>query len=155
MIDYKELQQYVNEHIPIVNALKFKIQGITQKEVKVQAPYLYHINHRNSVFGGSISSLLILAAWARVKCIMEEIDPRAIIVIQDSQVEYLKPVLEDFTAESKDLSLDLNKIQRMYQRFGKARLNIGAEIHVESKREILASFEGRFVVINPQNKTQD
>lgn len=147
-MDREYLQLYIDEHIPIVKAMKFTISEIYGKNIVIEAPYQDHINHRNSVFGGSISALLTLAGWAKVRIIMEEIDSTATIVIQESNVKFLKPVLSDFAATTEmDENIDLAKFEKMYRKFGKARINIPVYLKEKNKKEVLAEFQGTFVIV--------
>lgn len=146
-MDKENLQKYVEEHIPIVKKMNFKIEKLDKEGISVKALYSEHINHRNSVFGGSISSLMTTSAWGWVKYIMEEIDEKSTIVIQESQVKYLKPVLSDFTASTNLENFNFERNKRMYEKFGKTRINVFVDLKEKGKDEVLASFKGIFVIL--------
>lgn len=149
----KDLQEYIEQHIPITKSLNFEIKEIQNANVKIACFYKDHINHKNSVFGGSISSLMTLTGWAKVKIIMESIDSRAEIVIQEGNSKFLKPVLNDFEAIS--ISIDekvLEKCTKMYKKFGRSRIKIKIILKEIGKEEILSEFEGLYVVINKKTK---
>ena len=148
MMDKEYLQDYIEEHIPIVKEMDFSIVEINGNEVMVEGPYEKHINHRNSIFGGSISSLLILAGWTKMKLMMEKIDNNTSIVIQESNVKYLRPVLGDFVAITKiSEEVDMLKTEKIYKKFGKVRVNIEVFLKEKGKEEILAEFVGSFVAL--------
>lgn len=143
-----DLQNYIETNIPIIKSLKFSISEINGNNIVVEAPFKEHINHTNSAFGGSISSLMTLAGWAKAKVIMESIDNKATIVIQESNVKFIKPVLDDFIAytDTEDIT-DMVKFENMYKKHGKTRINIKVFLKEKNKNNILASFEGMFVII--------
>ena len=102
-----EVEQYINEHIPIVQKHNFRITDDTSPFIKVSGKLDDHINHRNSVFGGSISTALIVASWASVRTILLTRGiPAGIIVIQSEHVEFTKPLIADFYAELRPVSED-------------------------------------------------
>lgn len=143
-----ELQTYIEEHIPIIKKMNFNILEL-EPEVKIIGLYDEHINHRNSVFGGSIASLLTLAGWAKMKNLMDNYDDKATIVIQNSEIKYLKPVLTDFIAETIQVDEKiLIKSLNMFKKKNKMRLDLKVVLKELNKGEVLAEFIGRFVVVN-------
>ncbi|MEI6856938.1 YiiD C-terminal domain-containing protein [Psychrilyobacter sp.] len=93
-----ELQKYIIERIPIVKEMDFIIKKIEDNQVIVSGEHKKHTNHTNSVFGGSISSILTLAGWSRVKILLENIDPSAVILVKTSNINFIKPVIKDYIA---------------------------------------------------------
>lgn len=147
------LQEYIEKNIPISRTLNFEIKEINNKNISIGCLYKDHINHKKSVFGGSISSMMTLTGWAKVKILMEDIDPKAEIVIQDSHVKFLKPVLSDFVAYSYDIkSEDMEKYIKIYNKFGRSRIKINISLREESNNDILAEFEGLFVAVKKSDK---
>lgn len=144
----QELQRYIYDHIPIIAANHFMIERITTDQVFVRGSYREHINHRDSVFGGSISTIMTLAAWSRVRLIMEDIDPGAVIVIQNSHVDFLAPVLADFTAVNRVLDGDeLSRLRASLERFGKGRVSVSVDVRDDNSETVLAQFRGDFVIV--------
>jgi thioesterase domain-containing protein len=143
-----DLQGYVDTHIPIVKANRLTIVEASPKRVVVVARLADHVNHRDSAFGGSLSTALILAAWARVRLWTDEFDPSAVIVIAEQNVRFTLPVLEDFEARSRELSAEvLSRARGHLSRFGRARFRVDAEIVHRSDSTIRAEFGGEFVVV--------
>jgi thioesterase domain-containing protein len=144
-----ELQQYVDEHIPIVKANGFTILEARPDRVSVGGTLADHVNHRNSAFGGSLSTALILAAWARVRQWTDTFDPSAVIVIAEQRVAFGLPVLADFEAYSLPLADDLlARAWTMLGRFGKARFTVEAAVVHRGDTEMRARFSGVFVVVS-------
>lgn len=146
-----DLQQYVYEHIPIIKTNNFKIEVKDKNIVCVKGSYQEHINHRESVFGGSLSTALTLSAWGYVRLLMEDKNlAKAIIVIKRQEVEYLKPVTKDFVSYSKPVEPEaLTKFFTTLTKFKKARLNIEAYVTHAEDGDILTNFQGEFVVVLP------
>jgi len=144
----EQLQVYVDEHIPIVKANGFTIAEARPDRVVVAGRLADHVNHRNSAFGGSLSTALILAAWARVRQWTDSFDPAAVIVIAEQQVTFGQPVLADFLASSLPLADEtLARAWTMLGRFGKARFTVEAVVTHATDSEVRAQFSGVFVVV--------
>lgn len=141
-----DIEEYLYYHIPITRALGVIAIAFSKKEVKFEAPLSNNINHRSTAFGGSISSLLITTGWSYLRMLFDEEENVPRIVIGRSATNYVRPINEDFTSEliipEKET---VEKFMKMYERFGKARITLRAEIRKEGN--LLADFEGDFVVM--------
>ena len=144
----EDLQAYVYEHIPIVRKNNFKIVEFGER-IEVSGNFKEHINHRNSVFGGSLSNALIISAWAYARKIIHGFDcANTIIVIQTQEVKFILPVTKKFTSVNKEVSNQIkDKALAMLNKFGKTRLEIESYITHEEENDILASFKGQFAII--------
>lgn len=142
----EELQTYIDQHIPIVRANGFTVLEAGDT-VSIGARLAEHVNHRASAFGGSLSTALILAAWARVRLWTDTFAPRTVIVIAEQNVRFTAPVLADFAAVSRpvDAAVWTGARDRL-ERFGKARFTVGADIVHQGGDAVKASFEGLFVL---------
>ncbi len=140
------LQDYIYEHIPIIRDNRFEI--VEGQELVVGGRYADHINHRNSVFGGSLSTALILVSWASFRRWLAGAGyADAIIVIQSQQVQFLEPVTRDFCAKAHELvPKEKSRLLAMLTRFGKARTTMVSWVTHTDDSEILAEFSGEFVV---------
>ncbi len=157
----EDIETYIYEHIPIVKANGFSISDDDTPYARVGGKLIDHVNHRNSAFGGSLSTALILAAWATVRNLIREAGyPHGVIVIQTQTIKFLDPVLSDFTARVAEISpRTLARFTAMLAKFGKARLEIEAGIYPETPQndergtevkvgnKALATFCGDFVVV--------
>jgi thioesterase domain-containing protein len=95
---FQEIQAYLHEHIPLSKAMGVAVVKADASGVVLSAPLEPNINHRETVFGGSASSLAILAAWSVVHfgLLREGIPCR--VVIQKNSMAYDKPIDGFFTA---------------------------------------------------------
>ncbi|UUV17404.1 thioesterase domain-containing protein [Fusobacteria bacterium ZRK30] len=147
-MDKVELQKYIIENIPIVKEMGFVIENIGNNEVVVSGEYKKHINHTNSVFGGSISSVMTLAGWGRVRILIEDIDNNAVILIKSNSTDFIKPVVEDYVVITEPLlEKDIAKLKKVYNKFGKGRIIVNAVLKHKNSCEVLAKFTGEFVAI--------
>ena len=142
-----ELEQYLHNNIPITKAMAVGVVDISPNIVTLSAPLLPNTNHRNTAFGGSVSTLATLSAWSLLRLKMDDKNAKnAHLVIQRNNVEYLHPVAVDFIASA--MLADENKWQRFEQTFaskGKARISVEAIVEADGK--ICARFIGDFVVL--------
>ncbi|PSB47247.1 YiiD C-terminal domain-containing protein, partial [Chamaesiphon polymorphus] len=61
-----DVEQYLHEHIPLSKAMAVSVSSIDSSGVILSAPLQPNINHRSTVFGGSISAVSVLSAWTLV-----------------------------------------------------------------------------------------
>lgn len=142
------LEAYLLKHIPISNALGVKVECATSAQVILSAPFLNNINHKNTVFGGSLHAVATLACWSLLHVnLLNLFEEDFQIVIASSEVFYLAPVVSDFKAEcSIPDPLDWQKFQKTLQKKGKARLKLNAKIFHGAKACV--NYSGQFVAIN-------
>lgn len=149
-MDESSLQEYIYRHIPIVEANHFVVSEATTSIVRVSGRYAEHLNHRKSVFGGSIASAATLAAWSLVRMKTEALDPNAIIVVRRQSVDFRKPVVRDFAATTLPLGdAILSRFESLYRKFGRAKIHVEVIVTHADSDESLASLTGDFVVIRP------
>ena len=142
-----ELEEYLHNNIPITKAMRVGVVEVKGDRVVLCAPILPNINHRDTAFGGSISTLAILSAWCLLRLKMDEKNAKnAHLVIQRNNIEYLHPVAADFTASA--ILADKDEWQRFEEVFaakGKARISVESRIAVGGN--VCARFSGDFVVL--------
>ena len=141
-----ELEQYLHEHIPLSRAMQVSVVQVAADGVTLAAPIEPNINHRGTVFGGSISAVAILAAWSLLHTRLhgEGVDCR--LVIQRNSIEYLKPVEADFTATSLPPdAAEWQTFKRTLARKGLARVTVRAVLR--SAGATIGELEGEFVAL--------
>jgi thioesterase domain-containing protein len=94
----RAIQDYLHEHIPLSHAMGVTVLKADQSGVIVSAPLEPNINHRETVFGGSASSIAILAAWSVVHFGLQREGLSCRVVIQKNTMSYDKPMAGAFTA---------------------------------------------------------
>ena len=140
------LQTYLYQHIPITRAMGVEVRECAYDKIRLFAPLAPNINHRETVFGGSASTMAILSAWAllKVRLASESTAPR--LVIQQNTMHYEKPISGDFYAVCQyNLSSEWERFMKTLTRKGRARIFMPAVLRYNGEQ--VASFEGRFVAV--------
>jgi len=144
-LNIQEFQTYIEDQIPLVKKAGFKVTELSEEKVVAEGPFSENRNHHNTVFGGSISVILILASWALVQKIMNREDPDASIVIASQSLDYLRPARGDFTGECRAPHQDLvDQFIRSYHESGSGRIDVTAELKEKGSDRPCARFTGVF-----------
>ena len=114
--------------------------------VELCAPLEPNINHRNTVFGGSATTLTILAAWSLLYYRVKSAQMDCRLVIQSNTMEYSKPVTGLFSAKSSLMEPDAwPRFLEQFNRRGKSRISVGAQLLFEGNEA--GKFVGNFVAL--------
>lgn len=95
-----DLERYLHRQIPLSSAMKVSVVSATAESVVLSAPLEPNINHKSTAFGGSLSTLGILAAWSLIHLRLREEGLVCEVVIQSNQMDYDQPVTGPFIASS-------------------------------------------------------
>jgi thioesterase domain-containing protein len=115
--------------------------------VVLRAPLEPNINHRETVFGGSASALAILSAWSLLHLRLREECMDVRLVIQRNTMEYDKPIVGEFTAQSSlDRPDNWPRFSKMLARKGRARVTVISVL--EHAGEIAGKLSGEFVALS-------
>ena len=60
----KQLENYLHKHIPISSAMGIHVDHAATDHIILKAPLSNNINHKMTVFGGSLHSAATLACWS-------------------------------------------------------------------------------------------
>jgi thioesterase domain-containing protein len=146
MTKTQQLERYLHQHIPLSAAMRVSVLEIDKHELTLAAPLAPNINHQETVFGGSASTLAILSAWSLLHTRLAEEGIASRLVIQRNEMAYLKPMTEEFTATA--VLVDEEGWQRFLttlRRKGKARISVVASLYCN---QIMAGeFSGDFVAL--------
>lgn len=145
-IDLSAMQTYLHEHIPITAHLGVEVRAFENGAIRLRAPLAANINHRDTAFGGSLSSLGILAGWGLIHFSLTQLGLPSRIVIQSSRMEFLAPGDADFeaTATLPDARA-WERFCTMLEKKGRARLTLPSEVHIGAAQ--VATHEGVYVAI--------
>ncbi len=147
-MDPRILEDYLHDQIPASKLLGIGVQTCSDTEVRLVAPLAPNVNHKNTVFGGSLSALAILAGWSLVYMRLKGI--RNEIVIQESSMSYLKAAKGKFYAISTyEESAQWEKLSRAFALRGKGRIQV--ESNVICNDEIVATFQGKYIAFNKEH----
>lgn len=142
----EEIQNYLYERIPITRSMDVHVLYYDGQTIRLAAPLLPNINHRNTVFGGSIATLGILANWTLLHLKLEETGLPFRLVIQKSYVDFMEPVDDDFEVEaSLPDGEQWDRFWKTLTRKKKSRLAVRSELKLRHKT--VAIHEGAYVAI--------
>ncbi len=99
-MDSRELEQYLHQQIPLSAAMQVTVRSVAANAIVLAAPLEPNINHKRTAFGGSVSTLGILAAWSLVHLRLRDAGLTCEVVIQSNQMDYDRPITGAFTARS-------------------------------------------------------
>jgi thioesterase domain-containing protein len=145
----EELEHFLHEQIPLARAMGVRVVQADPEEVVLSAPLAANTNHHGTLFGGSASALAILCAWSwlHIRLADEDLDPD--VVIQRSDMEFLRPGRTEVTARCPGSTARAwKRFLQTYRRFGKARIEVTA--YVSAGGETAASLNGLFVALEPE-----
>ncbi len=147
-----DLEKYLHDHIPLSKAMEVSVVAVHEEEVVLLAPLRPNINHRETVFGGSVSALAILAAWSLLHSRLCATGIKSRLVIQRNTMEYERPIMGEFTARASiKEAQDWRQFTRMLGRKGKARIGVSSVL--EYAGEIVGKFTGEFVALGAESLT--
>lgn len=87
--------------MPPVAAMQPRIAAYDGEGLRLHAPLALHLNDKGCAFGGSLVSLMTLAAWGLVTLKVREAGLDADVFVADTSVRYLAPLFADLEAEAR------------------------------------------------------
>lgn len=115
--------------MPPVAAMDISVAGYDGQRLRLHAPLASHVNDKGSAFGGSLVSVMTLAAWGLVTLRVEQAGLDAEVYVADSTVRYRAPLLDDLEAEATlDTGADWSTFARTLRERGRARVGLAARV---------------------------
>ena len=140
------LQTYLHQHIPLSAAMQVAVVEISPNQVVLSAPLAPNINHRATAFGGSVSALAILSAWALLHTRLTALEFKCTLVVQSNTMQYDKAIAGDFTATAAVPALDeWQTFTRILQRKGRGRITVASILACDG--QVAGRFSGEFVAL--------
>ena len=140
----KELERTLHAEIPLTHAMGVRVVRADQYGLVLGAALAPNLNHKKTAFGGSLNSLATLACWGLIQLLLRDRGWAITVVIQESSVQFLKPVMRDFEAVCPLPPEPVSeRFLHMLERKGRARLALDSAIHADG--EIALRFHGQFV----------
>ncbi len=146
----EELERLIVDEMPITQHLEFSLARDEQGRLCASAPLQPNANHMGSAFGGSLSMLATVTGWAMmhevVQDAVEDMKRRVEVMIQESDIEYMRPVYENISVICERPDEDaLERFQQMLDRWGRARLDLKCKIDAAGERAV--TFIGSYVAL--------
>jgi thioesterase domain-containing protein len=143
-----ELEHVLHHDIPLTREMGLKVLGWQHQQLRLHMPLEPNINHKSTMFGGSLYCGAVLAGWGWLHLRLREAGIEGgHIVIQDGQISYPLPVRGDAVAicDAPDAAL-WEKFIATYQRRGRARLTLKTRICAQGSEAEAVRFVGQFVL---------
>lgn len=86
--------------MPPVNAMAIRAVKLDAGVLSVSAPLANNVNDKECAFGGSLVSVMTMAAWGLLSEMCRRADAPAEVYIADTQVRFLAPLFGDLNAEA-------------------------------------------------------
>lgn len=94
------LETHLHREIPLSRQMGVTVRLVSAEKVVLAAPLGPNINHKATAFGGSISTLAILAGWALVHARSVAAGIGCDVIIRNHELAFLAPVTGEFEAEA-------------------------------------------------------
>jgi len=145
MID--QLQSFLHKEIPITKQMGLRLISFEKGKLHLCAPLDVNINDKGSVFGGSGSSLMIIAAWSLIKLNCENVGLNADIVIHKNQTTWNKALYQDLNIQAHfETTYDFNKIKLKLDNNRHQRISCFIKL-IDAKDNIFSTMEAKYVII--------
>jgi len=129
IINLKDINAYVHEHMPLSQALGAKIESYDGNQVVISAPLAPNINHSETAFGGSLSALGVLSGWALLFIKLKEEGISCRLVIQKSSFDFKKPIPDNFHVICQAPEAKVwNRFIKTLKKHKKARITVYSSI---------------------------
>lgn len=140
-----ELEHLLKSEIPIAQHLGIRNLHFSENDLVLTLPLQPNVNHKGTMFGGSLYSASALASYALFLSGLRDADVHTNnIVISDGNIKYMAPVDQDAQVKAVWNSIEeKEKFFKTLKSKSKARVLIRVEISVGSRT--CAEFTGSFV----------
>ncbi|MDU9401462.1 YiiD C-terminal domain-containing protein [Pseudomonas sp. zfem004] len=146
--DSQYLQAVLHSDIPLTREMGMAVIDWRDHCLRLQLPLAPNVNHKSTMFGGSLYCGAVLVGWGWLHLRLRELGiDDGHIVIQEGQISYPLPVTG--TAVARCPAPDEKAWERfltMYQRRGRARLTLETVVSNEGSDEPAVRFSGQYVL---------
>jgi thioesterase domain-containing protein len=123
------LQRRIAQEFALARHIGVMVDRADDAEVVLRAPLAPNANHKGTAFGGSLYSVAVLAGWAWATRYLAARGFAAEAVIQESNVQFIKPVLGELCARAAaPAEAQIDKFRRMLERAGRGRIHLRVEV---------------------------
>lgn len=138
--------EYLHRQIPITKSMRIEVAHLTAEQVTLDAPLAPNINHSGTAFGGSLSSIAVLAGWVLVQTRLLRAGQHAHVMIHESHMKFARPVAEGFQAVCRlDDGSAWESMLEAVTRNGKGRISLTSTVW--SNEEQCGILKGSFVTV--------
>ena len=146
--DSQYLQGVLHSDIPLTREMGLQVLSWQDQCLQLQLPLEANVNHKSTMFGGSLYCAAVLVGWGWLHLRLREagIDDGH-IVIQEGQISYPLPVTGAAVARCQPpQDKAWERFVTMYQRRGRARLTLDTVVSNSGSTEPAVTFSGQYVL---------
>ena len=142
------LETVLHHDIPLTVEMGLKVLEWREQQLSLHLPLAPNVNHKSTLFGGSLYCGAVLAGWGWLHLrLKEEGIPDGHIVIQEGQISYPLPVTGDAVAICPPPDAAVwKRFLAMYRRYGRARLTLDTRILNAGSQAEAVRFTGQYVL---------
>ena len=146
--DSRYLESILHHDIPLTREMGLKVLDWQHDQLQLHLPLQANINHKSTMFGGSLYCGAVLAGWGWLHLKLREAGIEdGHIVIQEGQISYPLPVTRDATVVCPAPEDKVwKRFLATYKRYGRARLTLETWIVNEVSEARAVTFTGQYVL---------
>lgn len=146
--DSQYLQSVLHDDIPLTRDMGLEVIDWQAQTLRLQLPLAANVNHKSTMFGGSLYCAAVLAGWGWLHLRLRELGiDDGHIVIQEAQISYPLPVTGAAVARcTAPEEQAWERFVTMYQRRGRARLTLHTTVSNAGDDEPAVTFSGQYVL---------
>lgn len=147
MSEIQALERLLHHDIPLTGDMGLRVRAWDNHCLRLHVPLAPNVNHKSTMFGGSLYCAAVLAGWGWLHLRLGEAGLRGgHIVIQQGQIDYPLPVAGDALAVCENIDEALwQRFLKTYRRHGRARLQLQTQV-LDGER-CAVTFSGQYVVV--------
>ena len=132
--------------MPPVAAMAIRCESFDGEELRLAAPLAANVNDKDCAFGGSLASVMTLAAWGWLMLRTAQAGQPVEVYVADSQIRYLAPLYGDLRAVARLAEgEDWDATLRCLADRGRARVAMQAHVLGENGAPV-ATLAARFAL---------
>lgn len=147
MSEIQALERLLHHDIPLTGDMGLRVRAWDNHCLRLHVPLAPNVNHKSTMFGGSLYCAAVLAGWGWLHLRLGEAGlSGGHIVIQQGQIDYPLPVAGDALAVCENIDEALwQRFLKTYRRHGRARLQL--QTLVLDGERCAVTFSGQYVVV--------
>jgi thioesterase domain-containing protein len=147
MSEIQALERLLHHDIPLTGDMGLRVRAWDNHCLRLHVPLAPNVNHKSTMFGGSLYCAAVLAGWGWLHLRLGEAGlSGGHIVIQQGQIDYPLPVAGDAMAVCENIDEALwQRFLKTYRRHGRARLQLQTQV-LDGER-CAVTFSGQYVVV--------
>lgn len=146
--DSRYLESVLHGDIPLTREMGMEVLEWHAQRLRLRLPLEANVNHKNTMFGGSLYCAAVLVGWGWLHLRLRELGIEdGHIVIQEGQISYPLPVTGAAIAQcAPPEDARWERFIATYQRRGRARLTLHTQVFNADSEAPAVNFHGQYVL---------